>query len=77
MKNRLLIAAVAAAFLAGCGSSKPAITVQNAVSNATAPAGPVVAASGTSFFGKLSNALGTKTSKDGDKFTLAETKGGA
>ncbi len=76
MKNRLLIAAVAVAFLAACGSNKSAITVQNAVSNATAPAGPVVAASGTSFFGKLSNGLGTKTNKDGDRFTLVETKGG-
>ncbi len=77
MKNRLLIAAVAAAFLAACGSNKPAITVRSAVANATAPAGPVVAAAGTSFFGKLSNGLGTKTSKDGDTFTLVETKGGA
>ncbi|MDQ2991588.1 MAG: hypothetical protein M3R30_02050 [Candidatus Eremiobacteraeota bacterium] len=77
MKNRFLIATVAIAFMAACGSNKPAITVQNAVSNATAPAGPVAAAAGTSFFGKLSNGLGTKTSKDGDKFALVDVKGGA
>ena len=51
--------------------------MQNAIGNATVPPGTVVAPAGSSFYGKLSNQLGTKTSKDGDTFTLAETKGGA
>jgi hypothetical protein len=75
MKNRLLIAAACAVLLAACGH-KSDVTVQNAVSNgATAPAGPVVATAGTTFDGTLSTAIGSKTSKDGDTFTLAETKG--
>ena len=77
MKNRLLIVAAAAVLLASCGQSSRNISVQNAIGNATVPPGPVVAPAGASFFGKLSNRLGTKTSKDGDTFALAETKGGA
>jgi opacity protein-like surface antigen len=76
MKNRLLIAAVCAVLLAACGH-KSDITVQNAVSSGAAkPAGPVVAAAGTTFNGTISTAIGSKTSKDGDTFTLTETKGG-
>jgi hypothetical protein len=77
MKNRLLVAGAAAVLLAACGHSSGNISVQNAIGNATVPPGAVVAPAGSSFFGKLSNQLGTKTSKDGDTFTLAETKGGA
>lgn len=77
MKNRLLIAGAAAVLLAACGHGSNNVTVQNAIGNATVPPGTVVAPAGSSFYGKLSNQLGTKTSKDGDTFTLAETKGGA
>jgi len=77
MNNRLLIAGAAAVLLAACGHGSNNITVQNAVGGATVPPGAVVAPAGSSFFGKLSTQLGTKTSKDGDTFTLTETKGGA
>lgn len=77
MTNRLCIAAAAAVLLAACGHSSNNITVQNAVGGATVPPGAVVAPAGSTFYGKLSNELGTKASRDGDTFTLTETGGGA
>ncbi len=73
MNKRLLFGAAVAVALTACGH-KSAVTTQNALtSGATAPAGPVVAAAGTTFYGKLSTELGSKISHLGDQFTITQT----
>ncbi|HEY8297531.1 MAG TPA: hypothetical protein VIG32_05870 [Candidatus Baltobacteraceae bacterium] len=72
----LTLAAVAAlaSGLAGCGRHSD-VTTQSAGSNAApgTSGGPVLVAAGTDFYGKLQQPIGTKTSKDGDAFALAQT----
>jgi hypothetical protein len=61
----------AAIVLAACAKSQPVAT-QSSGSTATT-GGTVLVAAGTDFYGKLQQPIGTKTSKDGDTFTLVDT----
>ncbi|MBV9149480.1 MAG: hypothetical protein JO024_06430 [Candidatus Eremiobacteraeota bacterium] len=69
----IAVAACVAVFFAGCGRSSN-VTTQNAnPANRSAAGGTVVAASGTTFYGKLQQAIGSKSSHNGDTFSLAQT----
>ena len=56
--------------LAACSNNAP-VSTEN--SGAPASGGSVLVAAGTDFYGKLQQPIGTKTSKDGDTFTLVGT----
>lgn len=55
----------------GCGK-KANVSVESAGGNAP-PGGPVVIAAGTHFYGKLNEPISTKSSHNGDTFTLTQT----
>ena len=57
--------------LAACGHK--AVTTHSSGSGAAAPQGAVVVPAGHRFYGKLNVPIGTKTSHNGDAFTLAQT----
>ena len=69
-----VIAAVLPAILtlAACGHKAPVTVVNSDTSSGAAPAAgtAVLVPARTDFYGKLSPGLGTKTSKNGDTFTL-------
>jgi hypothetical protein len=69
--GRSLGVVACAAMLAACAKSAP-VTTQSSGSTATT-GGAVLVAAGTEFYGKLQQPIGTKTSKDGDTFTLVDT----
>ena len=55
--------------LAACSNSAP-VSTQNSGSTSATSGGTVVVAAGTDFYGKLQAPIGTKTSHDGDTFTI-------
>jgi hypothetical protein len=61
-----------AAALAACGH-KAVTTQSSGAGGAAAPEGAVVAPAGHRFYGKLDVPIGTKTSHDGDAFTLTQS----
>jgi len=71
MKRRYFAAATAVVLLCACGHR--AVSAQNAGGTASTVGGEVVARAGTTYYGKLDKAIGTKVSRDGDTFTLAHT----
>jgi hypothetical protein len=68
----VLAAAASLLLLSACAKSEP-VTTQSSGSAATAAGGTVLVAAGTDFYGRLRQPIGTKSSKNGDKFTLAQT----
>lgn len=71
--ERLLSIAAVAVVLGGCSNNAPVTTQSSGGAAGTPPGGTVIAAVGTDFYGKLQQPIGSKISKDGDKFTLVET----
>jgi len=69
MMMRLMAAATAAMLLAACGHR--AVNTESA--GGTSSGGEIVAKAGTTYYGKLDKAVGTKISHDGDGFTLTHT----
>jgi hypothetical protein len=70
----LLIAVALLVSAAACGHKQNAnVQTQSAGGAAANAGGSVVASAGTDFSGKLSTPIGTKTSKNGDAFSLSET----
>jgi hypothetical protein len=70
---RVACIAAVAAFLAACGRSSN-VSTRSAGQNAAQPeSGQVVAAAGTTFYGKIQEPISSKTSHDGDRFTLQQT----
>lgn len=71
--GRSALVAAAALLLFGCAKSAP-VTTENSGAATGAPAGgTVLVAAGTDFYGKLQQPIGSKTSKNGDTFSLAQT----
>ena len=58
--------------LAACGRSSN-VSTQNARPAGQGGGGQVVASSGTTFYGKLQQPIGSKSSHNGDTFSLAQT----
>lgn len=69
--KRPALIVLAVLLLAGCAKSAP-VTTQSSGSGA-ATGGAVIVAANTDFYGRLQQPIGSKTSKDGDKFTLVQT----
>ncbi len=70
----VLLAAALVAALAACGhKGNQNVTTQSAGAGASNAGGTVLVMAGTDFSGKLAQPIGTKSSKDGDTFTIAET----
>ncbi len=69
-----VVAAVALTTFAliACAKNAP-VTTQSSGSTSTMSGGTVVVAAGTDFYGKLQQPIGTKTSHDGDTFTMVGT----
>ncbi|HEY9179455.1 MAG TPA: hypothetical protein VIO32_01970 [Candidatus Baltobacteraceae bacterium] len=74
MLRRTLTIAVALVVLAACGHHSD-VTTQSGGSNtySSSSGGKTVVAAGTDFYGRLQQPISTKTSHDGDTFTLAQT----
>src|SRR5579863_1676626 len=70
--SRLIAIAAAATLLSACGKSSNVSTQSSGAGNAPA-GGTVLVAAGTDFYGRLQQPIGSKTSHDGDTFTLAQT----
>jgi hypothetical protein len=64
--------AALAVMLAACGHKDVSTQSSGAGAGGAAPAGPTVASSGSAFYGKLDVPISTKTSKNGDAFTLTQ-----
>jgi hypothetical protein len=71
--KRLAIGLLAALALSACGHHSTNVTTQSAGADQAA-GGTAIVASGTNYFGKLEQPVSTKTSKDGDTFSIDETK---
>ena len=71
MRKRLVAAVTAAVLLAACGHR--AVSTQNAGGTNANAGGEVIAKAGTTYYGKLDQAVGTKVSHDGDTFTITHT----
>ncbi|HEY8313930.1 MAG TPA: hypothetical protein VIG51_07120 [Candidatus Baltobacteraceae bacterium] len=69
----LVAACAAAVALAACGHHSDVTTRSAGPGASTAGTGAVVAATGSRYYGKLQAPIGTKISKDGDTFALAQT----
>jgi hypothetical protein len=70
---RIVGACAALAFtLAACGH-KAVTTQSSGATQSTNAGGAVIAASNSEFYGKLDKPIGTKTSHNGDAFTLTQT----
>jgi hypothetical protein len=63
------------ASLAACGHSNN-VTTRSAGAGQSASGGTTVVAAGTEYYGKLERPIGSKMSKDGDRFSLDETRAG-
>ena len=75
-KERSSLAACAALlFLAACGNHN--VTTRSAGPGGQPAAGTTVAAAGTEFYGKLEAPIGSKASRDGDTFSIDETRAGS
>jgi hypothetical protein len=75
-KARAALATCAAVlFLAACGNHN--VTTRSAGAGGQSPGGATVAAAGAGFSGKLEGPIGSKTSKDGDTFSIDETRAGS
>ena len=70
--SRLIAIAVAATMLSACGKSSN-VSTESSGTGAAPAGGAVLVAAGTDFYGRLQQPIGSKTSKDGDTFTLAQT----
>ena len=70
--GRKILAVSFALVLAACGHQAN-VTTRSAGANAPAAGGVTLVAAGTDFYGKLQQPISTKTSHDGDTFTLAQT----
>jgi hypothetical protein len=75
MKKFALIIGITVLALCACGRSSN-VSTQSAASGAPpAAGGTVLVAAGTQFHGKLQNEISTKTSHDGDTFTIVRSDG--
>jgi hypothetical protein len=72
MKPAMIAAALAAAAVLSACSKSSNVTTQSAAASSPAAGGTVVVKAGTKFDGKLQSEISSKTSHDGDTFTLAE-----
>ncbi len=71
--SSVALGALLTAALAACGHHSN-VTTRSAGSNAAGTSGgSVVVTAGTDFYGKLQQPIGTKSSHDGDTFTLVQT----
>ncbi|MDQ2873188.1 MAG: hypothetical protein M3R35_08690 [Candidatus Eremiobacteraeota bacterium] len=59
--------------LAACGHHDVTTRSSGSAAGGGTASGPALVAAGTTFYGKLQQPIGTKTSKDGDTFSLAQT----
>lgn len=69
---RYALVAAATALLFACSNKAP-VTTESSTAAGTAGGGAVLVTAGTVYYGKLQQPIGTKTSKDGDTFALAQT----
>ena len=72
-RRTALAGCLAIAILAACGHSNN-VTTRSAGAGRSANGGTTVVAAGTEFYGKLERPIGSKMSKDGDTFSLDETR---
>lgn len=72
MRKRLCAVLVLAAALTACGH-KAVTTQSSGATQSTNAGGAVIAPSNTRFYGKLDVPISTKTSRNGDVFTLTQT----
>ena len=70
-----LAGCTAVLLLAACGNHN--VTTRSAGAGGQSPGGTTVAAAGSEFYGKLEGPIGSKTSKDGDTFSIDETRAGS
>lgn len=73
MKVAAAVAVTTCIALVGCGRSSNVTTTSAGGPNAPNGSGTVLVAAGTDFYGKLQQAISSKTSHDGDRFQLQET----
>jgi hypothetical protein len=74
-KRRLFVpACLILSLLAGCGHHANNVTTQSAGAGQGAAGGTTIVAAGTDYYGKLAEPIGSKTSQEGDKFALEETR---
>lgn len=73
--KRLLPGAIGAALLClgGCSHHAGNVTTQSAGAGQQPAGGTTIVAAGTQYYGKLEQPIGSKTSKDGDTFSIDET----
>ena len=75
MKRRLpALIGVTLMCLAGCGHHASNVTTQSAGAGQQPAGGTTIVAAGTDYYGKLEQPIGSKTSKDGDAFSIDETR---
>ncbi len=70
---RKVIALTFVLALAACGHRSNVTTQSAGAGSSPAPGGATVVAAGTDFYGRLQQTISTKTSHDGDTFTLVQT----
>jgi hypothetical protein len=75
MKKFAIIAGITILGLCACGRSSNVHTESAANGVSPAAGGTVLATAGTQFRGKLQNEISTKTSHDGDTFTIVRSDG--
>lgn len=71
--NRTFIPVLLALSLAACGHQANVTTRSGGSPQANAAGGTTLVPAGTNFYGKLQQMISTKTSHDGDTFTLVQT----
>lgn len=71
--NQKWLAIFLALTLSACGHRSDVTTRSSQANGTSTTGGTVVVASGTDFYGKLQQPISTKSSHDGDTFTLAQT----
>jgi hypothetical protein len=75
--HRLFVpAGLILSLLAGCGHHANNVSTQSAGAGQAASGGTTIVAAGTNYYGKLEQPIGSKTSQEGDKFVLDETRAG-
>jgi hypothetical protein len=68
------VGCLAAGLLTACGHHASNVTTRSAGAGQTATGGATIVAAGTDYYGKLERPIGSKTNKDGDAFSIDETR---
>jgi hypothetical protein len=72
--KKLFAACLFLTVVAGCSHHASNVTTQSAGAGQAPRGGNTIVAPGTEYYGKLEQPIGTKTSKDGDTFSIDETR---